>query len=103
MHEELEANLQKTSTWKRIFFMLLFAVIVSLVRLLLWGVVALQVGSVLITGNVNQHVLGFGRSLSAYLYHIYLFLSFNTEQLAFPFASWEIYKQEHFQLDSNNI
>ncbi len=89
MSEQLNENLKKISTWKRIFFMLVYAVIVSLVRILLWAVILLQVASTLLTGKANENILGFGRSLSAYLYHILLFLTFNTEILPFPFSDWK--------------
>lgn len=90
MQEQINENLKKTSTWKRIIFMLIYAVIDSMVKLLLWLVVLLQVGSVLLTGTVNPNILGFGRSLSTYHYHILLFLTFNTEQLPFPFSEWKL-------------
>ncbi len=89
MSEQLNENLKKISTWKRIFFMLVYTVIVSLVRILLWAVILLQVASTLLTGKANENILGFGRSLSAYLYHILLFLTFNTELLPFPFSDWQ--------------
>lgn len=92
MQEQLEHNLQKISTWRRIFYMLIYAAIAGLVRLLIWAVIVLQLGSMLITGDVNLNILSFGRSLSAYLYHLYLFLTFNTDDMAFPFASWNLYK-----------
>jgi uncharacterized membrane protein YgdD (TMEM256/DUF423 family) len=88
MQEQINENLKKISTWKRIIFMLIFAAIDSLVKLLLWLVILLQVGSVLFTGDVNANILNFGRSLSTYHYHILLFLTFNTEQLPFPFSDW---------------
>ncbi|MGY6274268.1 DUF4389 domain-containing protein [Methylomonas sp. MgM2] len=88
MHEQINENLKKIETWKRIIFMLIYAVIDSMVKLLLWLVVLLQVGSVLLTGATNPNILGFGRSLSTYHYHILLFLTFNTEQLPFPFSDW---------------
>ena len=90
MDEELNENLKKLGTWKRIFFMLVFAAIGGVVRMVLWAVIFLQIVSVLITGKVNIHVLGFGRSLSVYTYHILLFLSFNTDVLPFPFAAWNL-------------
>nr|WP_305891669.1 DUF4389 domain-containing protein [Methylomonas sp. WSC-6] len=82
--------MKSIATWKRIIFMLIYAVIDSIVKLLLWLVVLLQVGSVLITGATNANILGFGRSLSTYHYHILLFLTFNTEQLPFPFSDWNL-------------
>jgi hypothetical protein len=90
VQEQINENLKRISTWKRIIFMLIYAVIDSMVKLLLWLVVLLQVGSVLITGATNPNILGFGRSLSTYHYHILLFLTFNTEQLPFPFSDWNL-------------
>ncbi len=93
MTEQINANLKKVSTWKRIFFMLLLIVIVSLVRTLLWGVILLQIITTLLTGRSNQHIFAFSGGLCAYLYHITLYLTFNTELVPFPFSSWEVISQ----------
>lgn len=90
MQEQINENLKKASTWKRIFFILVFSVIVGLVRILLWAVILLQIASTLLTGSVNKNILDFGRKLSAYLYHILLFLTFNSDQLPFPFSDWSL-------------
>lgn len=90
MDEQIEENLKKISTWKRIFFMLIFAAIGGLVRMLIWAVILLQIASVLFTGAPNANVLKFGRSLSLYTYHILTFLTFNSEILPYPFSEWEI-------------
>jgi hypothetical protein len=90
MEQEINDNLKKISTWKRIFFILVFAVIVGLVRILLWAVILLQIASALLTGEPNRNILAFGRKLSAYLYHILLFLTYNSEQLPFPFTDWQL-------------
>ncbi len=90
MSEQLNENLKKIETWKRIILMLVYAGIDSLVKLLLWLIVLLQIGAVLFTGAPNPNILDFGRSLSTYHYHILLFLTFNTEQLPFPFSSWNL-------------
>lgn len=90
MQEDINENLKKISTWKRIFFMLIYSVIVGLVRILLWAVILLQVASILFTGKSNENILSFGSSLSAYVYHILLFLTFNTDDLPFPFSDWNL-------------
>jgi len=90
MEEQINYNLTQLSTWKRIFFMLIFAAIGSLVRMLIWAVIILQVASTLLTGKANQNILNLGRSLAVYTYHILLFLTFNTEALPFPFADWNM-------------
>jgi len=88
MQQDINDNLKKISTWKRFFFMLVFSVIVGLVRILLWAIILLQVASALFTGNPNQNILDFGSKLSAYLYHILIFLTYNTDKLPFPFSDW---------------
>lgn len=84
----INSNLKKIETWKRILLMLIYAVIDSLVKLVLWFVIFLQTCSVLLTGATNPNLLEFGRNLSRYHYHILLFLTFTTEQLPFPFSDW---------------
>lgn len=88
MQQDINDNLKKISTWKRIFFMLVFIVIVGLVRFLLWAIILLQIASALLSGSPNQNILDFGSKLSAYLYHILLFLTYNTDKLPFPFSDW---------------
>ncbi|MDO9213331.1 MAG: DUF4389 domain-containing protein [Methylococcales bacterium] len=90
MKESVSYNLAEFDIWKRFFFMLVFAAIASLVRLLIWAVTAFQVVFALLTGRANQHILSFGRSLSVYTYHIMLYLTFCTETLPFPFTAWNI-------------
>jgi hypothetical protein len=93
MQQQINDNLKKLSTWKRIFFMAIFSVIVGFVRILLWAIILLQIASVLFSGRTNENILNFGQSLSAYLYHILLFLTFNTETLPFPFSDWKLTEQ----------
>jgi hypothetical protein len=101
MDEQINYNLKNIGTWKRIFFMLIFAAIGGLVRLLLWAVILLQVASTLLTGKANINILNFGRSLAVYTYHILLFLTFNTEVLPFPFSAWNLTAE--LQLPESNI
>jgi len=93
VEEKINQNLTNLSTWKRIVFMLAFAVIIGLVRILLWAVILLQVAYTLLTGDVNKNILNFGRSLSAYTYHILIFLTYNSDQIPFPFSDWKLTEQ----------
>ena len=88
MQEQINDNLKRPSTWKRIVFIMLFAVIVGLVRVVLWGIILLQIAYTLLTGNSNKNILDLGKKLAAYLYHILLFLTFNTDEMPFPFSDW---------------
>lgn len=84
--ENFSYHLKATSTWQRIFFMLVFAFILSFVRLILWVVILFQVANKLLTGQDNPHARQLGAQLAVYLYQIVLFLTFNTEQMPFPFT-----------------
>lgn len=86
---EIQRHLKAKGTWQRIFFMLVFAFILGVVRLILWAVVLFQVASKLLTGQDNPHARQLGATLSVYLYQILLFMTFNTEQMPFPFADLE--------------
>lgn len=86
---EIQTNLKKIGTWQRIFFILMFAVILGLVRILLWAVVLLQIVSSLMTGSENANVLKLGSTLSLYVYRILLFLTYNTDEMPFPFSDWD--------------
>lgn len=90
--DKITKNMQKIGIWKRLFFMLIFGIIAGIVRLLIWMLVVFQVGTVLITGDVNLNVAYFARSLTTYMYHMLLFLTFNTDDMVFPFAKWSLNK-----------
>ncbi len=68
--------------------MMIFAVILGLVRILLWAVILLQVIWSLLLGSANGYVLKPGRALSLYVYRIFLFLTYNSDEMPFPFAEW---------------
>lgn len=88
MEEQLNIHLSQVQIWKRIFLMLLFAVVITMVRWLAWAVILLQLFFVLVSGEKNTHILSFGRGLAIYDYHLLLFLVFGTETLPFPFSPW---------------
>lgn len=88
MEEQLNIHLSQLQIWKRIFLMLLFAVVITMVRWLAWAVILLQLFFVLVSGEKNVHILSFGRGLAVYDYHLLSFLVFGTEILPFPFSPW---------------
>ena len=75
-------------TWLRGLFMLLFAVISRVAELVLLTVAVLQFLWSLATGQSNARLRAFGESLSRYLYQVFRFLTFDTEDKPFPFSDW---------------
>jgi hypothetical protein len=84
-----EQHVKSRSTWLRLVFMILFAVISSVARLVIGVVVLVQFLHVLFTGETNRKLLDFGQSLATYLYEIMVYLTFNSEVRPFPLdAPW---------------
>ena len=88
MNETVKMDLKHTNAWMRVLYMLLFMVIFSFARLLIWAVVLFQMATNLLTGSANPHVTRAGAWLAAYVYRILLFLTCNSEAMPFPFSDW---------------
>lgn len=85
----LAQNLKSRSTWLRLFFTLVMALLYSVSRVVIGAVVLLQFFWVLFTGRTNVRLLSFGQSLATYTYQIVRYLTYNTEERPFPFdADW---------------
>jgi len=88
MNTELKNNLRKRQTWLRGLYMLLFIVIYHVAEVVVGAVVLLQFLFTLATGETNARLLRFGQSLTDYVYGILRFLTFNSEDMPFPFSDW---------------
>ena len=57
--------------------------------MVLLSVVVLQVVIKLLNGHDNNRLITFGNGLAVYVYNIFRYLTFNTEEKPFPFSSWD--------------
>ena len=80
-----EDNLKARSTWLRLFFMLVIAILYGVSRLVVGAVIVLQFFWVLFTGKTNARLLQFGEALATYTYEVVRYLTFATEERPFPF------------------
>lgn len=88
MNHRLRERLGQREVWLRGLFMLLFALIYSIAEIVIASVAVFQFLSLLITGSTNERLLGFGRSLSVFVYQVMRYLTFNSEQRPWPFGDW---------------
>jgi hypothetical protein len=88
MDEELKANVKRQSTWIRLFYMILFVVFFNVAELMAGVVVVVQFLSKLLTGEANEHLSAFGKSLGIYLSETTWFLTFHSENMPYPFRPW---------------
>ena len=80
-------NVKKTSTWLRFSVMIFFGFAFYIVSSLTFFVAAVQFLIKLFTGSVNNQLSLFGASLGSYTKEIISFLTFYTEDYAFPFGN----------------
>ncbi len=86
---DMEKNVTSRSTWLRLFFMIVVALLYGISRVVIAAVIVIQFFYVLVTGQSNEQLKQLGHSLAIYSYQVINFLTFNTERKPFPFdASW---------------
>ena len=84
----LEENIKSRSTWLRLLFMVLFAAIWSVSRVVVIAVMLLQFCIVLVKGKTNTRLNSLAQSLATYSYQLVAYLAFVTEAQPFPFDDW---------------
>ena len=85
---DLADHLTSRSSWLRLLFMVLFVVLWSITRFVVFAVVVLQVLFLLFGGQRNERLAGFGASLAVYSYELVAYLTFASEEQPFPFSDW---------------
>ncbi|MBN2689665.1 MAG: DUF4389 domain-containing protein [Gammaproteobacteria bacterium] len=90
MSEEksLKEKVAMSDKWIRLVYMVLFVVVAWVLKFVVWIIAGVQFIYGLLTGKPLKNLIGFGESLSKYIYQIMMFLMYATEEKPFPFAAW---------------
>lgn len=96
MSPELKQHLKQQSTWMRGFYILIFAFIYSITKIVLAAVVLFQFLTTLFTGEKNERLLEFGNNLSTFIYQIVTYLTYNSDNKPFPFDEWPGNKKQGY-------
>lgn len=88
VEEETKENVKKKSTWMRLLYMIVFAVLFNIAELAIIVVVIIQFITKLFTGGVHQRLQEFGDSAAQYIGEIIRFMTFQSEDLPYPFGDW---------------
>ena len=83
-----EEQTNERTIWMRGLYMLLFSFFQAVAKFLVLAIAVLQFLFVLFSGSTNPQLVVFGESLSLYTYQIFRFLTFNTEELPYPWNDW---------------
>lgn len=76
------------NVWLRGLFMLIFIFFMGVAKFVIIVVVGFQFLAILFTGEKNNNLQKFGKSLSIYEYQIILYLTYNSEVRPFPIGDW---------------
>ena len=86
--EDVSQHVKSRSTWVRLVFMLLFAVIFYVSEFVLFAVAALQFLFMLFSGETNERLTRFSLNLARFIQQVAKFLTCKTEVMPFPFSDW---------------
>ena len=86
MDNATKSNLADRNIWVRLLYMLFYAITYAVAETILTLLVIFQFIAALVTGRVNDALLRFGANLSAYIFEVLQFVTFNDEKLPFPFS-----------------
>jgi hypothetical protein len=88
MTQKTTDNLKEESTWLRLVFIILYAILLNIAEFVIGVVVVIQFLSKLFTGRVVEQGTIFGQNLSTYVYEIILFLTFKSDEMPWPINPW---------------
>ena len=88
MDDDLKHNLTAAETWIRGLFILMFAFMLIVARIVTGAVVVIQFLFTIFTGQTNGNLKNFGASLARYIYSCLLFVTYNSDDKPFPFGEW---------------
>lgn len=94
MNEDLKKNLLNIEAFQRFAFMLLFVLVFMVVKLVVFAIAVFQLLHLLFTGSLHHELKNFAYSISIYVYDITKYLTFDSEELPFPFKAWPEQKVE---------
>ena len=88
MDQTIKENVTRESTWMRLVYMVLFAVIFNIAEFVIVVVVVVQFVFKLFTGNANETLSALGQSVAKYVYEMIAYLTFHTDDMPYPFGPW---------------
>ncbi len=88
MDQTIKENVTRESTWMRLVYMVLFAVIFNIAEFVIVVVVVVQFLFKLFTGKANENLGALGQTVASYVYEMIAYLTFHTDDMPYPFGPW---------------
>jgi len=88
MDPEFKERVTAKPTWTRALYIILFVVIYNIAEIVVYAVVILQFLFTLFGGNRNTQLLTLGNNLSKFIYQVFMYITYNSDERPYPFAPW---------------
>lgn len=88
MDQTIKENVTQESTWMRLVYMILFAVIFNIAEFVIVVMVVVQFLFKLFTGKANETLGALGQTVASYVYEMIAYLTFHTDDMPYPFGPW---------------
>ena len=88
MNTNVKENVKNIDVWIRGLFIIIFGVILYFLFGIIWLLVIFQFLTKVFTGDLNEHLSNFSKSLTRYAFQILNYITFQSEQRPFPFSPW---------------
>jgi hypothetical protein len=88
MDPEFKERVTAKHTWTRGLYILLFIVIYNIAEIVVYAVVILQFLFTLFGGNRNAQLQSLGKNLSTFIYQVFMYITYNSDERPYPFAPW---------------
>jgi hypothetical protein len=72
----------------RLLFIVLYCIVAYIAAFVVLLIAVFQSISTLLIKSPNLHLLNFSQSLGIYIFQIISFITFDTEEMPFPFKPW---------------
>jgi len=88
MDPEFKERVTAKPTWTRGLYILLFIVIYNIAEIVVYAVVILQFLFTLFGGDRNTQLQTLGKNLSTFIYQVFMYITYNSDERPYPFAPW---------------
>ena len=102
MDDELKQNLTAAETWLRGLFILLFAFLLVVARVVTAAVVVIQFLFTVFSGSTNENLQYFGAGLAKFIFQTLMYVTYNSDEKPFPFSPWPEVEQTHAEHEQIN-
>ena len=88
MDPDFKERVTARPTWTRGLYILLFIVIYNIAEIVVYAVVILQFLFTLFSGDRNAQLQSLGKNLSTFIYQVFMYITYNSDERPYPFAPW---------------